>query len=195
MKNKLYFRPVIKYLLSLSVIIFICNLSCLNASTQKGGPTRIIFIRHGEKEDKGDNLSCQGLNRALQLPKVLVGKYGVPNHIYVPSVSSKKSTGHARMFQTASPLAIKYGLSINSKFDVDDYKDFAQSLESQSGTVLVVWEHKSMDNILKALDVKTHGEKWDDNDYDSIWVVTFKNGKGHLSMDKEGLSPQANCQF
>ena len=34
-------------------------------------PLRVVIIRHGEKPEEGDNLSCAGLNRALALPAVL----------------------------------------------------------------------------------------------------------------------------
>ena len=45
---------------------------------------KVVIIRHGEKptekpsdkSDGGDNLSCQGQNRALQLPAVLIKKIG-----------------------------------------------------------------------------------------------------------------------
>jgi len=173
-------------------------LSIVIAFTVQAGKAqnlKIVLVRHGEKEAVGDNLNCQGLNRSLQLPKVLVAKFGVPAGVYVPAVNSKKSASHARMFQTASPLAIKYNLAINTKYEVDDYPGLAQALEARTGTVVVVWEHKAMNNILKALGVKTKGLKWADEDFDGIWIVTYKNGKAILTMDKEGLQPAANCQF
>lgn len=167
----------------------------LTVNAQQLGNVKIIIIRHGEKEVTGDNLNCQGLNRAMGLPKVLVSKFGTPSRVFVPAINSKKSTGHARMFQTASPLAIKYGLKINSLYDVEDYAGLAAGLQAQTGTVVVIWEHKAMDNILKALGVKMHGMKWADEDFDSIWIVTVKNGKAELAMDKEGLHPAGNCAF
>jgi hypothetical protein len=39
----------------------------------------IVFIRHGEKPSGGyGQITCQGLNRALALPDVLLAKYGKP---------------------------------------------------------------------------------------------------------------------
>jgi hypothetical protein len=38
---------------------------------------KVVIIRHGEKPETGDNLSCQGENRALQLPAVLYKKYNI----------------------------------------------------------------------------------------------------------------------
>ncbi|ASU34999.1 histidine phosphatase family protein [Mucilaginibacter xinganensis] len=180
--------------LSVLAFIFMANLACKPAIAQQNN-LKIVLIRHGEKEAAGDNLNCKGLNRALQLPKVLVAKFGTPSGVFVPSINSKKSTGHARMFQTATPLAVKYALEINSKYQVDDYASLAQKLETQTGTVIVVWEHKALDNILKALSVKTNGLKWGDDDFDSIWIITYKNGKPVLTMDKEGITPAAGCSF
>ena len=78
---------------------------------------KIIIIRHGEKPEHGDNLTPQGLNRALQLPDVLIRLIGLPNSIYVPTLDTGVTTMHARMFQTATPIAIQLNLAINSQFD------------------------------------------------------------------------------
>lgn len=183
-----------KNLIALFALIFVVDGYFSTAKAQTDN-LRIVFVRHGEKDATGDNLNCQGLNRAMELPKVLVAKFGTPAKIYAPSINSKKSTGHARMFQTASPLAIKYGLKINTQYDVEDYDALAQSLKTQSGTIVLVWEHKAMDNILKALGAKPKGLKWGEDDFDSIWIVTFKNGKANFTMDKEGLHPGTGCAF
>ena len=44
---------------------------------------KVIFIRHGEKPLKGDNLTCQGVNRSLQLPEVITTKFGVPAYTFI----------------------------------------------------------------------------------------------------------------
>ncbi len=165
------------------------------ASCQPANSLKIILIRHGEKSADGDNLNCQGLNRSMQLPKVLIGKFGVPARIYVPTLNPGKSTSHARMFQTISPLAIKYNLDINAKYEVDDYSTLAKDIETRTGTIFVVWEHKTMDNIIRALGVKNKDLRWPDDDFDSIWIITYKNGKAVLTMDKEGLKPSGSCSF
>jgi hypothetical protein len=183
-----------KKLILVIALIFIADGIYSSAKAQSGN-LKIVLVRHGEKETNGDNLNCQGLNRALQIPKVLVGKFGVPKNIYVPTLNAKKSTSHSRMFQTASPLAIKYTVAINSKYDVEDYAPLAKAIEAQTGTILIVWEHNAMHDIIKALGVNAKGIQWPDEDFDSIWIVTYKKGQAVLTMDKEGLSPAANCQF
>ena len=36
---------------------------------------------------------------------------------------------------------------------------------------------------------------WDDDDYDSIWIVTFDKGTAVLSTDKEGIVTSPICPF
>jgi len=167
--------------------------NCYAQHTQHNDLQKIVIIRHGEKPPQGDNLSCAGLNRAMQLPAVFDKKFGVVNDIFVPSLKTGKSTSVARMYQTAIPYAVKHDLTINTKFDVDDINGLVGSVLKKNGTVLIVWEHKQIHKLLKALGVDSP-DKWDDDDFDSIWVISFKNGKPSLTKDKEGISPSQTCQ-
>ena len=167
---------------------------CFYASSySQAGPQKIVIIRHGEKPEKGDNLSCEGLNRAIQLSGVLYNKIGIPNQIYVPSLNVGKNTTIARMYQTIIPFAVKYNLNIDTKYSVKDIDKIATNIKQETGTTLLVWEHKNIVKIVMALGIK---EKltWDDNDYDSIWIITFSNGVPKLSKDKENIKPSSNCQ-
>jgi len=179
-----------KSLLSVFIIILTANACSSQASP---GLQRVVIIRHAEKPEKGDNLSCSGFNRSIQLPAVLYNKFKTPDKIFVPAVDNGKSANQLRMLETIAPFAIKYNLKIDSKFDVDDVKNVAAAILKTSGYVLVVWEHAKIDNIAKALGVDTKGMKWNENDFDSIWIINFTNGKATLSMDKENLNPANNC--
>ncbi|WP_221284796.1 histidine phosphatase family protein [Mucilaginibacter sp. SP1R1] len=175
------------------ILLAICLATCTASAQSKN--LKLVFIRHGEKPEEGDNLSCKGFNRAIKLPEILKGKFGLPDHIYVPALHLGKSTPRGRMFQTISPFAIKYNLSINSNFEEEDTKDMAEELVGKKGTILVVWEHNEIKGILKALGMKVKGLQWPDDDYDTIWVVTFKKDKPVLTIDKEGIKPTATCSF
>ncbi len=189
----LFMKNFLKILPVLCAAAFI-NICCNAQQKTSGGVQRIVIIRHGEKPDNGDNLSCKGFNRALALPDVLYNKFKTPAKIFVPSIDNKKSASQLRMIETITPFAVKYNLNIDSKFDVDDVNDLAAALMKTNGYALVVWEHKKIDNLLKALGVKDGGKKWDDNDFDSIWIIDFKNGKPVLSTDKENLNPADACR-
>ena len=175
------------------LLLFALCLSC-NANAQSKS-LKLVFIRHAERPDNGDNLNCKGFNRSTMLPALLYKKFGLPTSIYIPSLNTGKSTKHSRMFQTISPFAIKYNLPLNSKFEETDYKDIAHSLLKEDGTVLIVWEHNTIIPILDYLGLKTKNLDWPDSDFDSIWIVTFKNGSAVLTKDKEGLNPANTCSF
>lgn len=176
---------------------FLAGITLFSAAFSSGAaaaPEKVVIIRHGEKPKDGDNLSCQGENRALQLPKVLHEKFKTPDYTYVPSLGLGKSTAHARMFQTVGPFAIKYNLVVNSKFDEKDYGGVAKNVMGKTGTVLMVWEHSAIPHLAQALGVD-NPPSWDGRDFDSIWVITFAGGKASLSTGQEGITPSADCNF
>ncbi|MEO6523890.1 MAG: histidine phosphatase family protein [Mucilaginibacter sp.] len=156
---------------------------------------KIVMIRHGEKPVPGDNLNCMGLNRAMLLPPVITGKFGVPDFVYVPQIAMAEQTLHSRPFQTLIPLVGKYNLKVNSQHLTRNFEEIATDLKSKTGTILLCWEHKAIPYIAQALGVKLDSLLWPDDDYDSIWIVTFVNGKAVLTKDKEGLKPSADCGF
>ena len=173
------------------IILTLCIFS-LPAYNQTITPQKVVFIRHGEKGETGDNLSCQGLNRSLQLSAVLHKKFGVFTHIFVPILNEGKTTTHSRMFQTITPYAVRENLPISTKYDESDAAGVAKGIMKQDGTVLLVWEHKNIRKIVKALGIKDD-ERWDDNDFDSILIITFPMGVPTITRDKEGLNPSASC--
>lgn len=178
------------------LIFFACIFfftGCAFAQTENQ-PLKIIIIRHGEKPKNGDNLNCQGLNRSLLIPDMIVSKFGVPSFSYVPSVGVDSATKHARMFQTITPLAVKYNLTINSRFNGKDSAGLANDIIKRHGVVLVVWDHKSIVPIIHALGINDAELKWNDDDFDSIWIIQISNGKAVFIKDKEDLHPLADCR-
>ena len=185
---------ILRLSLLFGVSILITNISFSQAKDEKP-PLKIIILRHAEKPDNGDNLSCQGLNRALALPDVLYSKFKLPDYIFVPSINTGKTTGTARMYQTIVPFAVKYNLNIDTKFDVGKEKALCQSISKRSGTVMVVWEHNNIPAIAQELGVTAEKKlKWKGSDFDTIWIITFKDGKAELSTDKENLNPSSECK-
>jgi len=175
------------------LLMVLCG-SFITGSCQKKS-LKVVIIRHGEKPDNGNNLNCQGLNRAIALPKILFTKFGVANEIYIPTVNTGDKTKSARMFQTITPYAVKYNLDINSSYETGDYKSVAKDVFEQKGTVILCWEHNAIPHLAKALGVQGNIRDWSDNDFDSIWIITYRNGNVTLTADKEGLNPSNVCPF
>ncbi|MDQ2769939.1 MAG: histidine phosphatase family protein [Bacteroidota bacterium] len=160
-------------------------------------PLRVVIIRHGEKPIDGDNLSHMGLARAMALPEVLNQVMPCPpDFTYVPCIGTDKDeTTRVRMMQTVLPYAVLHNLTINSDFAPDEIKGLVKQLRRRRGTVLLVWEHHNIVKIAEALGIK-EPQQWPDDDYDSIWTITFGRGnpKGKakdpvLTKSKEHINP------
>lgn len=176
------------------IISTIISIPCWAKTAAPSDDLKVVIIRHGEKPESGDNLSCQGESRALQLPAVLYKKFNVPAYSYVPSLALGKSTSHARMFQTITPFAIQYNLTVNSNYGEKDAAKAADDVLKKTGTVLMVWEHSEIQALATNLGVKD-APAWNSDDFDSIWVVTYQKGKATLTPDQEGITPSTACDF
>ena len=172
-----------------------------NSLVPTGPPLRIIIIRHGEKPDEGDNLSCAGLNRALALPTVLKQLMPLPpDFTYVPVIGiGGPNTTRLRMLQTVMPYAVQHNLCINTNFEVESTREFARQLRHHRGTVLVVWEHNNIVEIAKDLGLED-AQDWPHDDYDSIWTITFSEGgpkgkakKPKLTKSRQHIYPTGVC--
>ncbi|HEX3989424.1 MAG TPA: hypothetical protein VHZ30_08320 [Verrucomicrobiae bacterium] len=164
----------------------------------------IVCVRHGEKPKGGlGQLNCRGLNRALALPKVLLGKYGKPDFVFAPNPTQKSDTDryyYVRPLVTIEPTAIRCGLPINTKFGFREISGLEQELqkpEYHKATVFVAWEHALLDVFAKDM-VKARGGDpvqvpgWAGTDFDSIFLLKItRNGQREtitFSVDHEGLN-------
>lgn len=173
---------------------------------------KIIFIRHGEKPAQGlGMLDCQGLNRALALPAVLRAKFGKPDFVFAADPHDQKVDGdqsynYLRPVLTVAPTAIELGLPINSAFGYADIAGLQAELDLpayQKAVVLVAWEHKQLEALVKAMLERMGGSasvvpRWKGSDFDSIYVLTVRRSAGQatasFALDHEGLNGQsARC--
>jgi len=153
---------------------------------------KIVLMRHAEKPQDGDNLSCQGLNRSLALPKVLNQTIGIPDYIYIPSIKNDQATKHLRMLQTITPFAVQYNLKINSEYNEDEIKKVLRDIKNKQGTILIVWSHSELPDFAKELGLKK-SIKWEKDDFDSLWVIQNKGHQATLTVAKQSLSPNEDC--
>lgn len=84
------------------------------------------MVRHGEKPANGlGQLTCEGLNRALALPRVIEAKYGRPDVIFAPDPAHQKDDrgtkyDYVRPLATIEPTAIYFGLPVNTSIGFAD---------------------------------------------------------------------------
>jgi hypothetical protein len=166
----------------------------------------VVCIRHGEKPAAGlGQLTCQGLNRALRLPQVLIGKFGKPNFIFAPDPNqmSHDPAGefcYVRPLATIEPTAIQCSLPVNTHFGFEDIAGLEQELTKPAyarATIFVAWEHNYLDDLVKDMVKASGGDTsqvpgWPGNDFDSIFVIRLAHNKGGTTAtfthDTEGLN-------
>ena len=169
-------------------------------------PTQIMLIRHAEKPygthfgvtDHGnrsaESLIVRGWQRAGALVALFDPAVGalqnpylaVPTVIYaskpVTSASSTKKgkkigSKSQRPLQTITPLAQRLGLTPNLSFVEGQEKELAAAVLSQSGIVLIAWQHEKIPTIAKHIvganpPVPPYPPKWLSNRFDIVWVFT-----------------------
>ena len=167
----------------------------------------IVFLRHGEKPAAGlGQLTCQGLNRSLALPDVLLGKYGQPDYLYAPNPAVKMtdpggSFFYIRPLATIEPTAVRTAVSINTGYGYTDITSLQSLLIKSSKantTIFVAWEHaylvKVVQSIMNAYGGGQTVPAWTSGDYDALYIVrlTYTNGTidAEFERDREGLNGQ-----
>jgi hypothetical protein len=183
--------------------IALLALAC--ASTARAQQT-IVFFRHGEKPSGGlGQLTCQGLNRALALPDVLIGKFGMPDFLYAPNPTVKindpaGSFFYVRPLATIEPVAIRAGKSVNTGYGYNDIAGIRGVLirpSKANTTIFVAWEHAYLVRIVQHL-MSLYGNggtvpAWTSGDYDSLYILRVTYGadgsiSARFERDRENLN-------
>jgi hypothetical protein len=169
--------------------------------------TTIVIVRHGEKPEAGlGQLTCQGLNRALALPGVLLARYGKPTAIYATNPAIKKKDkgvpyAYIRPLATIEPLAIRLGMPVHIDWGMTEVDPLAAALlHGGDGLRVVAWEHHLAAVLARRLMTAAGGDPatvpdWANDDFDSIYVVRVSaDGEGKrravFAKEAEGLNGQ-----
>ena len=166
----------------------------------------LVMIRHGEKPALGmGQLSCQGLNRALALPDVLLAKFGRPDALFAPDPGVAASDfgqpyNYIRPLATIEPTAIRLGLPVNTRWGLGNLAPLEDELLSpkHAGQLLfIAWEHNLVVQLAKDIVARRGGDPkqvpdWDRGDFDSIYVLGLPDGgPPSFRVDHEGLDGQS----
>ncbi len=201
---RISFRPVILFCAVSLITIIPARAQTEDRTTQDKIET-IVCVRHGEKPAASlGQLTCQGLNRALRLPQVLIAKFGKPDFIFAPDPNQVNHDPagdfcYVRPLATIEPTAIQCSLPVNTHFGFTDIAGLEQELSKPAyagATVFVAWEHKYLDDFVKDTVKSSGGDAskvpgWQGNDFDSIFVVRLVHNKRGTTVtfthDTEGL--------
>jgi hypothetical protein len=194
--------------ISLPIVSALCGLSLM--STLSAAET-IVMVRHAEKPGGGlGQLNCQGLNRALALPNVLLSKFGQPTAIFAPDPGVQKNDqgqnyNYIRPLATIEPTAIRAGLPVNTQWGFADIGSLKTALLSgalQNKTVFVAWEHQLLEQLARNIMTQFGADAsmvptWNGKDFDSIYVIDItQDNSGNKSVsfhtDHQGLNNLAS---
>jgi len=162
----------------------------------------MVFIRHGEKPSDGlGQITCQGLNRSLQLPRVLESKFGKPDAIFAANPFDQKPDKgvpyyYIRPLATIEPTAISFEIPINIAYafkEVDALIGEITSKKYQNATLFIAWEHHLLVEIVKKMVAQEPSIKvpaWEGEDFDSIYIVKFdhETKRYTFTLDHQNLN-------
>jgi hypothetical protein len=207
------------YAYAIATLAFVFDLKAIgqqpapSPTPAPAGAETIIFLRHGEKPPGGlGQLTCQGLNRALALPSVLLAKFGKPDYLFAPNPAVRvfdgtiKGYDYVRPLATIEPTAIRLGMPVNTDYGFLAVGRLERELtrERYEGMVIfVAWEHHMLEGMVKELMSRFGGSPaevppWPADDYDSLYVLRIDRHDPAKAIsfthDHEGLDGlSADC--
>jgi hypothetical protein len=178
------------------------------ASQAKSTET-IVVLRHGEKPPGGlGQLSCMGLNRALALPKVLIGRFGHADAIFAPDPAEqvgenwfpRREYSYVRPLATIEPTAIQLGLAVNAQLGFRNIAGLQSAVTAPAyanSTVFIAWEHKYAYDFARQM-LRSYGVDpsqvpgWPSDDFETLYVLHITRAAGSspvmtFAVQKEGL--------
>jgi len=157
----------------------------------------IVAIRHAEKPAAGlGQLTCQGLNRALALPKVLIGRFGHPDAIFAPDPAVQVNDGSDRRYSyvrpliTIEPTAIALGMPVNAQIGFTDIAQLQSAVTAPQyahSLLFIAWEHGMLNKFAQQM-LAAYGDNpalapyWPNSDYDRIYIFTIRQNAGHPTL-------------
>ena len=178
------------------------------------GVQTLVFLRHAEKPADGlGQLTCQGLNRAIDLATVLPQKYGNADYVFAANPSRQVEEGanddaysYVRPLMTINPSAIKLGLPVNLEFSANDTRALANELTNEkyrNATIYTAWSNGYLPELINRVASKALGKSvtlskdWPGSDFDSLYVLTLTWRDGEVTLlsrvDKQGLNNGAKA--
>jgi len=164
-------------------------------------PQKIMVIRHAEKpvsqyhgitsegNQDSESLIVQGWQRAGALTVLFDPFAGAlqnnelvnPNALYasLPGTDSNSK----RPVQTITPLSQRLDIQINLDYGKEHYDDMIDNVMTQSGTVLISWQHEKIPLIANHI-LGNHSapQTWPGDRFDLVWVFDLDASKNQYTL-------------
>jgi len=175
---------------AIATLSLVASSAPILAQTRAATPAHIILIRHAEKPGDSENphLSKAGVKRAQALVSYItrdpqITSLGRPVAIF--ATQTTKDDNGQRTQETVAPLAAALRLSVQTPYHGKDYAELAKLILSTAKyagkTVMVCWNHETIPELAAALGVNPMPPKWRGSVFDSVYVISYKNGRATLT--------------
>jgi len=173
-----------KFLLFFIAVISFSGRSIAQSANRE---TKIYIIRHGEKETGRDPLlTAAGISRAGDLLKAL--KNESVQKIYVSRYRRTQMTGDS--------MRIQLGID-TVHYTADTLCDDLVNTIMQHGdfgkTILIIAHSNTIPKIIRKLGVLDYPQAdIPDNEFDNLFMITYKNEKARVNLKKFGARSTAS---
>jgi hypothetical protein len=161
-------------------------------------PAQIILFRHAEKPaDKANpHLSDEGVRRARGLvgfftTNPVVNRFGKPVAIF--ATKTTKDDDGQRTQETVAPTARALKLVVQTPFLGKQYRHLAKLILGNPAyagkTVLICWNHDVISELASDLGVSPRPPAWKGQEYDQIYVISYRDKAATLTVMAENLRP------
>lgn len=151
-------------------LLLLSGLAFFLSSGQENLITKVILIRHAEKENDGTkdpSLSEAGQNRAKRLSEMLSDIL----------IDQAYSTSYKRTTETLTPLCESKHIKINS-YDARNTTSIEEIIKNSHGKTIIIAGHSNtIPNLINRLIKEEKYGEIDEEDYGKMWILTFKNNQ------------------
>jgi broad specificity phosphatase PhoE len=170
-------------------LVFLSAFSTYAQSPAFGNKARIYLVRHGEKQGGDDPvLTEKGNKRAGDLLRNLKGKKVA--RIYV--------TEFRRTQQTGDSMRIQSGIDTVQYLADTSCTDLLMKIKANNdlnNTILIIGHSNTIPMVIRKLGMQEHpAANIPDNEFDNLFLLTFKQGKASLKKTKYGQASLAGTQ-
>lgn len=172
------------------VVVLLFIQSCLLAQVPEGlsKKSKIYLVRHAEKKTGSDPvLTEDGNKRAGALLQVLKDKK--LHHIYVTQFKRTQMTGDSLRLQSGVDT-IQYKADTTG----DDLYNKILAHDEAGKTFLIIGHSNTVPKLIKKLGVKDFDARdIPDNEFDNLYLITYKKGKAVVKKMKYGATSAASA--
>ena len=172
----------------LLVFLSVCTLNGICQSVNFGDKAQVYLVRHGEKEAGDDPLlTAEGYKRAGDLARTLQSKKLA--RVYV--------TDYKRTRQTGDSVSLQQGIPVITYLADTSCADLVQKIIENKDTnnpILIIGHSNTIPLVIRKLGMVSYPADYiPAQEFDNLFLLTYKGGKPSLRKSKYGVPSGASA--